>query len=84
MAIQTVSSFEFFHGFTIHSKTLRKKQSSHGTTITRQVNKIGSYSTKEPLPMDAAQLNDFLTSLKKGSEDYFEAHRAIIDKCASE
>ena len=34
--------------------------------------------------MNAAQLNDILSSLKKGSEDYFEAHHAIIDKCDSE
>ena len=31
-----------------------------------------------------AKLNDFLSSLKKSSEDYFEAHHAIIDKCDSE
>ena len=65
-------------------KTLRKKRSSHGTIITRLVNKIESYSTKEPLQMDVAQLDDFLSSLKKSSEDYFEAHLAIIDKCDSE
>ena len=34
--------------------------------------------------MDVAQLDDFLSSLKKSSEDYFEAHHAIIDKCDSE
>ena len=50
--------------------------------LTRLVNKIENYSTKEPLQMDATQLNGFLASLKKCSEDYFEAH-AIIDKCDS-
>ena len=64
-------------------KTLRKKRSSHGTT-TRLVNKTESYSTKESLQMNAAQLNDILSSPKKGSEDYFEARHAIIDKCDSE
>ena len=34
--------------------------------------------------MDVAQLDDFLSSLKKSFEDYFEAHHAIIDKCDSE
>ena len=64
-------------------ETLRKKRSSHCTIITRLVNKIESYSTKEPLQMDVAQLDDFLSS-QKSSEDYFEAHHAIIDKCDSE
>ena len=62
-------------------KTL-KETSSHGTTIIRLVNKIENYSTEETLQMDATQLNDFLASLKKCSDDYFETH-AIIDKCDS-
>ena len=32
----------------------------------------------------AAQLDDFFSSLKKSSEDSFEAHCAIIDECVSE
>ena len=87
----TGSSLKFIHGITIHTtmssvtlKTLRKKRSSHGTIITILVNKIESYSTKEPLQMDVAQLDDFLSSLKKSSKDYFEAHHPIIDKCDSE
>ena len=62
-------------------KTLIKKRSSHGTIIARLVNKIESYSTKEPLQIDVAQLDDFFSSLKKSSED---SHHAIIDKCDSE
>ena len=48
----------------VTSKALRKKGSNHGTIINRLVNKIESYSTKEPHQIDAAQLDDFLSSLK--------------------